>query len=151
MCIRDSNTAEYEKLCTDIDNELRSFLKCVDDYQTAHAEVVAACRSGILDLARARKSMGNRGMGVTTLQYPARMTATQIIDIDPENESVMALRYRSNQEGGYAGAKADSPPSGDEKVIETDPIRWFGVLVPQQLRTSQTSFSRGLQVQHLIS
>mmetsp|Transcript_12157 Transcript_12157/g.19072 ORF Transcript_12157/g.19072 Transcript_12157/m.19072 type:complete len:103 (-) Transcript_12157:447-755(-) len=70
-----------EALCTKIDTELLAYLRCVDEYQTAASEVAACCKSGIFDIARARKSMGNRGMGVTELQYPKTMTAGSKIEV----------------------------------------------------------------------
>jgi hypothetical protein len=72
------------RLCLAIDEELAAFLCCVDTYETASREVwdrphraklsprpasdtvrrvrqiVAACKSGIFDISRARKSMGYR-------------------------------------------------------------------------------------------
>ena len=38
-------------------------------------QIVSACKSGVFDLARARKSMGHSGCAVSQLQYPARMKA----------------------------------------------------------------------------
>lgn len=38
-----------------IDDELRAYLRSVDEYQVAHAEVVAACKSGLFNIALTRK------------------------------------------------------------------------------------------------
>ena len=70
--------AERRALCVAIDEELRAFLRCVDNYQTANREVVSACKAGLFDMARARKSMGMGGCAVSQLQYPARMKASGV-------------------------------------------------------------------------
>ena len=70
--------AERRALCVAIDEELRAFLRCVDNYQTATREVVSACKAGLFDMARARKSMGMGGCAVSQLQYPARMKASGV-------------------------------------------------------------------------
>jgi hypothetical protein len=38
-----------------VDDELRAYLRCVDEYQTSSAEIAAACKSGLFDIAQARK------------------------------------------------------------------------------------------------
>ena len=40
-----------------IDDELRAYLRCVDEYQASSAEIAAACKSGLFDIAQARKVM----------------------------------------------------------------------------------------------
>lgn len=47
----------------------------------------------------------------------------------------------SNDKGD---AKADYPPAEkpqQKTTLESDPLRWFGILIPQPLRSAQTNFS----------
>ena len=45
------------------------------------------------------------------------------------------------------GNSKDSEEEGDPKIVKRDPrepLKWFGILVPQSLREAQTNFSRGI-------
>ena len=119
-----------------IDEELRQFLKAVDEYQTASAEVAAACKSGCFDIARARKAMSAQGStsSISQLQYPAQISARVRLHVDTESPDVLK-------------ASEPRPKSSEcEAQASVDPIKWFGILVPQHLRNSQRTFSRGLEV-----
>ena len=127
-----------DELCQKVDEALRAYLRCVDSYQTAQAEVEAACKAGVMDMSRARRSMGQSGRAVSQLQYPARIKSRVRVTVD------------ENREGGVIQIDRDPARSIEadadlEPVGGGDPIRWFGVLVPQHLRSSQKSFVRGLE------
>mmetsp|Transcript_48731 Transcript_48731/g.152965 ORF Transcript_48731/g.152965 Transcript_48731/m.152965 type:complete len:173 (-) Transcript_48731:2026-2544(-) len=134
-----------------VDEALMAYLKDVDEYQTSMAEVVAACKAGMLELARARKSMGFKGCAVSQLQYPSRMKASRKVVVKDENEGEGILANSDNDQfcdGKRIFVEAiESIPeqTEDEDPVFVDPIKWFGVLVPSSLRVSQKGFVRAVE------
>jgi len=129
-----------DELSEQIDTELRAYLRSVDSYQVAQAEVEAACKAGLLDKSRARRTMGQSGRAVSQLQYPARITPRARISFDADRTDeggVFQLQHESAQ-SKTSNDDTEHPGGGD-------PLRWFGVLVPQHLRATQKAFARGLE------
>ena len=126
----------------EIDQELRSFLNAVDEYQACTSELAAACKSGCFDIARARKAMSCQGTTVTQLQYPALFAARIGVYVDTDSDFVMKLKEIEQKpvETNQDLSDSDAPPRS------VDPLKWFGILVPEHLRNSQRTFSRGLEV-----
>jgi hypothetical protein len=131
-------------LDTQIDDELRSYLLAVDDYQTSAVELAACCKSGCFDIAKARKAMSCEGSSVSQLQYPAQMKARIGILVDEDSDAIFCL----NRIDANVKACEENSEVYDEGNTRgsTDPLNWFGILVPIHLRNSQQTFIRGLQV-----
>ncbi len=124
-----------------IDQELRAFLAAVDEYQACSVELAASCKSGCFDIARARKAMSCQGSTVSQLQYPAVFTHRVGVQVDIDSDYVMKLKDVDEI------TKSDSKSSEDDTVPRSvDPLKWFGILVPEHLRNSQRTFSRGVEV-----
>jgi hypothetical protein len=130
-------------LDSQIDQELRAFLAAVDEYQACTVELAASCKSGCFDIARARKAMSGQGSTVSQLQYPAVFTARVGVQVDIDSDHVMKLKSVEEI------PKTDSKSSEEDTVPRSvDPLKWFGILVPEHLRNSQRTFSRGLEVNY---
>jgi hypothetical protein len=110
-----------DELSEQIDTELRAYLRSVDSYQVAQAEVEA-------------------GRAVSQLQYPARITPRARISFDTDRTDEGGV-FQLQQESAQSTTLNDDTehPGGG------DPLRWFGVLVPQHLRATQKAFARGLE------
>lgn len=73
------------------------------------------------------------------------------------NVIVSGVRKRTRPKGETATEKQESDKLGREKVPEKknqvipqqDPLRWFGILVPQSLRHAQMSFKQGIVLLNL--
>ena len=122
-----------------IDDELRSFLSAFDEYQACTIELAAACKSGCFDIARARKAMSCQGSTVTSLQYPSLFAARVGVEVDTDSDFVMRLKTIDRAKDAERGADS-------ELTRSVDPLKWFGILVPEHLRNSQRTFSKGLEV-----
>ncbi|XP_068105989.1 coiled-coil domain-containing protein 115 [Hyperolius riggenbachi] len=149
-------------------------LRLMDDLETLkekREQLNGLIEKGWLCLSQSRYSMGNKF--VTSLQYKQEMvpsvsvqdsmtedgaTVFHVEKIEsgdknkqdsPEIEEIgpadQVLRHR----GHKAAAETPKPPKteDDEKQRPSpsnDPLRWFGVLVPQSLRQAQSSFRQGI-------
>ncbi len=128
-----------------IDQELRAFLAAVDEYQSCTVELASSCKSGCFDIARARKAMSCQGTTVSQLQYPAVFNARVGVQVDTESDYVMKVKKIEEI------PHSDSKSSEEDTVIRSvDPLKWFGILVPEHLRNSQRTFSRGLEVNYTV-
>lgn len=85
-------------------------------------------REGYLDLAKARYIRGKESIGV--LQIPSE---------DSETKSLFDLETAIDDEGK---ATFDLATKKDGEV--QNPLKWFGVLVPQNLKCAQKRFQESL-------
>jgi hypothetical protein len=71
-CVENMGEDELRKR---IDDELRAYLRCVDEYQTSSAEIAAACKSGLFDIAQTRKVNKKKNMLKNILyeQFPREL------------------------------------------------------------------------------
>jgi hypothetical protein len=123
-----------------IDHELRSYLSAVDEYQICVIELASRCKSGCFDIARARKAMSCQGSTVSQLQFPAQFVAQTKVEVDFDSDCAMTLKRLDRLKSNLGDADCCSPRP-------TDPLNWFGILIPDHLRKSQQSFTRGLEVE----
>uniref|UniRef100_A0A2R5LFD0 Vacuolar ATPase assembly protein VMA22 n=1 Tax=Ornithodoros turicata TaxID=34597 RepID=A0A2R5LFD0_9ACAR len=114
--------------------------------------------SGLLDLARARYANGNRSVSALQLhlgEISARRTVATVPQKSPSTggmynhfEIVTATQGNGDSEEPVRKRHGDS--KDDEVKVEPhrdqDPLKWFGVLVPSSLRTSQRRFVSALEV-----
>lgn len=132
-------------------------------------------KSSCLDLAKARYIMGTRNVSylqlptkesaeITALRTVASLVETgknlehvvfKLCTVNPEHiasekqEEEGSLRNRRGK-GEDKRKEQDDLSSkkceGSEFVTATDPIKWFGCLVPQNLRQAQKGFHAALEV-----
>lgn len=129
-----------------------------------HKKLELSLREGFVLMSKARYSMGSKSVGV--LQLPsedgrdiearAKVNHTEVkgavADEDHMDFFVVSrnvevsdgggdgLRKRTNKLEGPSGNKSPSDVTGTVSKKSTDPLNWFGVLVPQALRSSQQIF-----------
>ncbi|XP_075540546.1 vacuolar ATPase assembly protein VMA22 [Dermacentor variabilis] len=117
--------------------------------------------NGLLELARVRYSTGNKSVSALQLNMgEVEALRTVRSNFEDQNQPYPSfellqpdgtgsttkegeVRQRRQAEDPSRGA-AESPPQ--RPTSPTDPLRWFGVLVPQSLRRSQKCFISALEV-----
>ncbi|EJP68837.1 Coiled-coil domain-containing protein 115 [Beauveria bassiana] len=133
-----------------IDELLERYLGLLDQHATLRASLAAAQQDTLHSLARANFS-APRGARYGPDQYDARMQASRRVVIAVEDKSAPPTFTVTEEDndavvgstregrGGEEGAGKDAAAARD------DPIRWFGVLVPQALRDAQSHARRAVQ------
>ncbi|XP_008316321.1 coiled-coil domain-containing protein 115 [Cynoglossus semilaevis] len=94
---------------------------------------------------------GGSEVEFNTVRLETGKDVTSVEDIGPQEEGV---RKRTRPKGETATEKQESDKLGREKVPEKknqvipqqDPLRWFGILVPQSLRHAQMSFKQVIEL-----
>ena len=62
------------------------------------------------------------------------------VDLDTETDYIIKLK-------DFEREKSESNGSNNSEMARSvDPLKWFGILVPEHLRNSQRTFSKGLEV-----
>lgn len=140
---------------SELDACLLVYLALFDEYQSQRSRLSSHLSRGFFKLAQARFATG-RTFGSD--QYDSRMKPTcRLHSIDgqwtaaTEKTPVATAATTTLRHRGQAGRSHER--GSDEKVeakegherTERDPLRWFGVLVPSQLRESQAGFSAALE------
>ncbi|KAM3449696.1 hypothetical protein MY3296_006673 [Beauveria thailandica] len=127
-----------------IDELLERYLGLLDQHATLRASLAATQRDTFQSLARANFS-APRGARYGPDQYDARMQASRRVVITVEEESgppTFTVTDDAVRLGGGVEAKEEKEVAGKgvaaaAAAVRNDPIRWFGVLVPQALRDAQ--------------
>ncbi|KAM3510161.1 hypothetical protein MY10362_000200 [Beauveria mimosiformis] len=138
-----------------IDELLERYLGLLDEHATLRASLAATQQATLQSLARANFS-APRGARYGPDQYDARMQASRRVVIAVEKElgppTFTVTDYVVGPEGGKeeeeeeGGArKGVAAAAAAAAAVRDDPIRWFGVLVPQALRDTQSHARRAVQ------
>ncbi|ORX59893.1 hypothetical protein BCR36DRAFT_579339 [Piromyces finnis] len=140
-----------------IDNCLFELLELVENFNEIRIKSNKELSSGYFNLAKSKYSLGAGAF--TSLSYDKRMTCGAKITCDKiddkelvqfklggemyekkvkstENES--NIKNRNNEE------KTEQNKTNIEEVKFRNPLLWYGVLVPQSLRSSQKDFKNAL-------
>lgn len=132
----------------------------------------ALIEKGWLCLSQSRYSMGNKS--VSSLQYKPEMSPSVLVQDSTAEDGVttftaervqpgdkvteeklqevenigaadQVLRHRGHKVTSEAPKPTTTEESEKPKAPSTiDPLRWFGVLVPQSLRQAQSNFQQGI-------
>ena len=135
-----------------IDSLLQRYLLLLDEYTRLRTQLSTLQASVFRDIARANFS-AERGLRYGQDQYDERMQALRTVRIGmkeeglPHFEVVDAEGDKEDEvtEGKATGEEGETDEDTKEeqperkKVISKDPLRWFGLLTPQSLRTAQAS------------
>ncbi|KAI4264441.1 MAG: hypothetical protein L6R42_000433 [Xanthoria sp. 1 TBL-2021] len=153
------STQAKERLMGDLDELLERYLNLVHRYTSLHQSMAKELASGYFSLAQANFSNHNKVRYGQDF-YDDRMQALTTFYInpstdDPSNDGdverllkdtisvTMIQPVSKNLETKKSKVDEDStkpPISKDSKPSMSDPLNWFGILVPSTLRASQTSF-----------
>lgn len=120
MASKESSTAdELDELCVRVLELMNENIKCKLDLERA-------LKSGCMDLAKTRYILGNTNS----------VSATKIPTEDISASSTIV----STNEGEKVSFELK------KEVTKLDPLKWFGILVPSNLRQSQAWFSKTLDL-----
>ncbi|KAF2007507.1 hypothetical protein P154DRAFT_517204 [Amniculicola lignicola CBS 123094] len=155
-----SNASQDErKILEDrLDGLLEQYLQTLDQYQKTQKQLAAYLSSGYLSLAQANFN-NNSHSRYGQDYYDQRMQASRTINISGDDLNVtFKLSVSQEQDATIEGSgpakssqEDDSP--AEEKKKSTDPLRWFGILIPPPLRAAQASFVEAAEgpIPHLAS
>lgn len=112
--------------------------------------------NGLLELARVRYSTGNKSVSALQLnmgEVEALRTVRSNFDDPNQRYPSFELLHpdstgSTTKEGELRQRRQAAEPSDEaaQSSPKNDPLRWFGVLVPQSLRRSQKCFINALEV-----
>lgn len=131
-----------------VDELLERYVGLVDQYTTLRDALAAAQQRTFQALARANFT-ADRGVRFGQDQYDERMQASRRVTITPSATAAPTFTVTEEAAAATPPSSSTSEPlesegDGEEKASEkkhaaaTNPIRWFGVLVPQALRDAQS-------------
>ncbi|KAI5803746.1 hypothetical protein EDC01DRAFT_611724 [Geopyxis carbonaria] len=137
------------------DELVLQYLDTIDTYQLQMKQLSSELSAGYLALAQA--NFHSTGIRYGQDFYDERMTAIKRMELKPVDGHIeFILKPRETADGASQKVqkgqlKEEEKKEVDEEEVEEtpqvdvqDPIRWFGILVPQSLRTSQSRFSTGV-------
>ncbi|OAA71381.1 hypothetical protein ISF_01932 [Cordyceps fumosorosea ARSEF 2679] len=132
-----------------IDELLERYLGLMDEYAALRAALAGSHQRTLHALARARFT-GDRGARFGPDQYDDRMRASRrvaVVGSQPASFSVVEEEAVEEEGGGTAaeGGAQDEEDAERKKRAAKNPLRWFGVLVPQALRDAQTEAVRTVE------
>ena len=123
-----------DEICEELDNLTLRSLQLMDEKIAVNIEMEKIIREGYIELAKARYIRGKESIG--PLQIPK----------DGQMNSLFELETSSIDKNGNDLPSFDISLKIEKDNSEKlqDPIKWFGVLVPQNLRTAQKRFQESL-------
>jgi hypothetical protein len=147
-----------ESISNELDELSARILDLMNQYIVCKTNIENHIRSGCLDLAKARYIKGNRN--ISSLQLPSEdaigVTARyRVLSSTNDRDSVTTFEGVENEvedltEGLENVSLADNDDSSSKarRVIRfsNDPLKWFGILVPQDLRQSKKTFENCLEI-----
>lgn len=128
---------------SELDDLAIRMLELMNEYIEIKLMVEKAIRSGCLDLAKARYVMGNNS--VSALQLPVEeisALATVTTSVDDHNKKKCTFQLQRTIPQSKTKQDTDNGPRSQSQ----DPLKWFGVLVPQNLRQGQAWFQKALDL-----
>ncbi|KAI9842983.1 MAG: hypothetical protein M1837_006720 [Sclerophora amabilis] len=155
-----------QELSQSLDQLLEHYLSLLDQYQTLQRQMASALSSGYFSIAQANFVAPSR-IRYGQDFYDGRMQANRTLSIEPRSSSDeqsprLSIRLlpestsSTDNEPVPASKSTPSPAETASRGHETasaapkktvqeksrDPLRWFGILVPQPLRAAQADFIR---------
>nr|CAD7455615.1 unnamed protein product [Timema tahoe] len=162
--------SEVETVYKNLDDAIMEVLELMDEQVKCKLALEEMTKSGFWNLAKARYIMGNSS--VSALQLPSEGTCADIVALTTvyksEDEFTLQtisptkvkktltgeLRKRTNN-SNVNDEEVDEDKERRDKIPDVfdvaqpelvDPVNWFGVLVPQNLRQAQSNFKSALEL-----
>jgi hypothetical protein len=168
-------TSDILEVCGELDDLMIRALELMEEHIQCKLKLQEIMKSSCLDLAKARYIMGTHNVSYLQLpteesaEIRALRTVTasvgtgknlehtvfKLCTVNQENvlsekqEEEGRLRKRTGKDEENCKERDDLSPKkceGIGLVTATDPIKWFGCLVPQNLRQAQKGFHTTLEV-----
>ncbi|KAF2131974.1 hypothetical protein P153DRAFT_182386 [Dothidotthia symphoricarpi CBS 119687] len=149
----DNSEDEKKALLIRLDDLLEEYLNTLDEYQKAREQLSKQLSSGYLSLAQANFHNQSTSTRYGQDCYDERMQVIRKITITAPATDQIAFSTSSTQPSPNGPEKETNSPTPEESEKPSpeeskkpspnpasDPLRWFGILVPQALRSAQASF-----------
>lgn len=125
----------------DIDDELDKLsmriLELMNEHIGCKINLERAVRSGCIDLAKTRYIQGQTQ--VSAMNIPSEdLTATKTVMLSTTKEGKHTFELKNEN----SNENTDDKP----KKNKQDPLKWFGILVPSNLRQGQAWFVKALDL-----
>lgn len=119
-------------------------LDLMSQYVACKVNIEQYIKAGCLDLAKARYILGNKS--ISSLQLPTEenvgVTAQFKVTVEENSEGKLKCEHYKIPVDSNVILRGKS----FEKEFPKEPLKWFGVLVPQSLRRAQTTFQNSLEI-----
>ncbi|XP_015120308.1 coiled-coil domain-containing protein 115 [Diachasma alloeum] len=138
---------DITEVCEKLDNLLLQTLDLMEEKVVTTIQLENHLRDGHLELAKARYIQGKETVGM--LRVPQDTAITSLFNLEtsyPEHSD-------DETEPSTSPIPRFSINLKDREEIKEiqDPLKWFGVLVPQSLKTAQKRFQESLYLSARIS
>ncbi|KAM9785490.1 coiled-coil domain-containing protein 115 [Neosynchiropus ocellatus] len=162
------------ELSVQLDEKLLVFMEQLETLEQKRAAANSLTEQGWFCLSQARYSMGHKR--VSALQFASEMEplvrvqsrtlqdgATEwVADRRPSETGAAEVEDVGPKEGVRRRAGSKTPSEGDPEDTQLpprrrdssprqDPLKWFGILVPQTLKQAQTSFKQAIELSAQIA
>ncbi|XP_074103515.1 coiled-coil domain-containing protein 115 [Cotesia typhae] len=131
-----------DDVCEKLDNLSICSLQLMDERIALTIQLENQMRDGHIELAKARYIRGKESVGL--LQIPQEDTINSLFNLetkytnDDTNKSISTVNF-------------DISMKSKDNIENQDPIRWFGVLVPQSLKQAQKKFQESIYISAKIA
>lgn len=116
-----------------LDSLLERYLRVLHEYQNARQDLSKQFSSGFFNLAQANRSAG-AGRRYGQDYFDERMHASRRVSVGASGINITTRTSQEAEEEKHGKSKG-------QKESFSDPLRWFGILVPPALRSAQTDFA----------
>jgi len=131
---------DVERHVEHLDDLLKQYLGFLDEYHTARQELSRHFSTGFFNLAQANRSAGP-GRRYGQDYYDERMQASRRVSVIMDEEG---SRVRISSTAPEVTPAEQNEKEELTKEASSDPLRWFGILVPPALRSAKTDFAAAL-------
>lgn len=148
---------KYETPNVDLDDLAVRILTLMNEYINCKRNIENYIRSGCLDLAKSRYIAGNRN--ISALQLPgedsvsvkAKFRVIRSASCD-DFSKYEHIEHESNSDDEMLSETLDEMSLNNDATnkriprFSKDPLKWFGYLVPRNLRQSKVTFEKCLEI-----
>ncbi|XP_044006305.1 coiled-coil domain-containing protein 115-like [Aphidius gifuensis] len=127
-------TNEMEQINEDLDKLLLRCLQLTEEKIVYTVQLENFMKDGLIEIAKSRYIQGRETVGISNVPN------------DKSSDSLFQLEtsYDKKEPGSNPLPKFDIHLKNKEDIETCNPIKWFGVLVPQSLKTAQHKFQESI-------
>ncbi|XP_014211643.1 coiled-coil domain-containing protein 115 [Copidosoma floridanum] len=132
---------KFDEICEALDNLAIKNLELIEEKVLLTVSLEKSIRQGHINLAKARYIRGKENVGI--LQIPSKEhDIKSLFDL----ETTFRNSEEDKQEKDFPHYDICLKKCGEGEDEPQNPIKWFGVLVPQSLKIAQKHFQDALYV-----
>lgn len=128
------DNSEMENICKTLDKLTLDTLTLMQEHVQLKLNLESTMNDGILNLAKSRYILGQKN--VSGLQLPT--------EDSQEIDAIAVIHSEENEKLGYRMYDLEIIKKTKDNSKIQDPLKWFGVLVPQNLHVAQRKFWQAL-------